>query len=112
MALATHLDPGLHSLEIHAIVFGLLTIAAQGIVSGRTVYVVSASNDSERPFCVAVVNLIAGSIGLPLALLVGSIADTRGIIIGLSVLLCLNIAAAVYARTLPDVVHKEPQARV
>lgn len=107
IAIIINVVPWLQAPVAHAIIFGLLTIAGLGIVNGRTVYLVSAATDAERPFCVAVTNLLAGVLGLVVALIIGSISHVHSIVLGLAFLLCMNIGAAICARFLPEVPHRD-----
>lgn len=102
-ALMFQLLPALRMPLTHASVFALLAFAVQGVVVSRTVYVVDAASDAERPYCISLSNLAAGIVGLVLALILGSIAQQRGAIAALLAMAPLNIVAAIYARTLPDI---------
>jgi hypothetical protein len=105
IALASHLVGPLQVPVTHAFTFMLLAFAAQGIVNARTVYVVGAASDEQRPYCIAVSNVIAGLVGLVMALLVGSIAHAQGAIAGLMVMVVLNIVTALYVPRLTYVEH-------
>jgi len=105
IAMASHLFDVLQVPITHALTFMLLAFAAQGIVNARTVYVVGAATDEERPYCIALSNVIAGLVGLILALLVGSIAHARGAIAGLLMMAVLNVVTAFYVWRLTDVQH-------
>ena len=110
LALANHLDPALRWPLTYAVIFVLLAVAAQGVSSARTVYLVDSATDAERPYCVAVSNAAVGLAGLGMAFAVGSISEVCGVIWGLLIMAGLNIAAAVYVRKLTVVHHAdEPQ---
>lgn len=109
LALGRNLIPALQFPATHAVIFALLAFALQGVVSGNTVYVVNASDDEARPYCVALSNLVAGVAGVGLALVAGLISQQRGIIAALVIMGILNVIAALYVRTLsdPDDVREE-----
>jgi hypothetical protein len=91
----------------HAIMFVLLAFGTQGAIVGRTVYVVGAATDQERPYCIALANVVGSVVGLALVLAVGSISQFHGVIVGLLGMGCLNVAAALYVWRLADVHHPE-----
>ncbi|MEW2915935.1 hypothetical protein AB1A64_02590 [Ruegeria sp. ANG10] len=85
----------------HSGVFFLLAVATQGVIVSRTVYIVNATSDAERPYCITLANLAGGAFGLVLAVIVGSITQLQGAVAALVVMVPLNLAGAFYAMKLP-----------
>jgi hypothetical protein len=109
IGIANHLFHDLQSLFIHATMIFLLGFATQGAVEGSIAYVVGSSTEEQRPYCIAVASLAAGLTGFVMAFMVGLIAEERGAVTALLIMGVLNLAAAVYVRTLP-VVRPTPEA--
>jgi hypothetical protein len=94
---------GVQSPYLHAAMIMCLGFATQGTLDGSTAYVVGSSTDEQRPYCIAVSNLVAGVVGVPIALAAGLIAEGMGVVVAILLMGLANLAAAVFARTLPDV---------
>jgi hypothetical protein len=107
LAFVNHVVDGVQSPFLHASMIFLLAFATQGTLDGSTAYVVGSSTDQERPYCIAVSNLAAGIFGIGIALVAGVIADGRGVIVAIVIMGVLNLVAAAYALTLPDVRTEE-----
>lgn len=103
IAVANHVDKNLPSPEIHALAVFFLSLASQATADGSNSYVVRNSGDEERPYAVAMTNVVAGVFGLGLAMLAGLVADGPGTFVALLLMVALNIAAAFAARSLVDV---------
>jgi len=102
LALARNHVADLQVPATHAIMFALLGLGTQGVVNGVALYVVNAAGDEDRPYCIALANTVAGVAGIGLALLAGTISTQRGVIAALMVMAVVNVAAALYVRTLVD----------
>ena len=103
LAFLNHIMVSIQSPLTHAAMMFLLAFATQGALDGSTAYVVGSSTDEERPYCIAVSNLAAGIIGVGVAFAAGFIAGYRGAIAAIVIMGVINVAAAVFARTLPTV---------
>ncbi len=103
LAFVNHVVEGVQSPYLHAAMIFCLAFGTQGTLDGSTAYVVGASTDEERPYCIAVSNLAAGIVGIGLALAAGTVAHRQGAIAAIVVMGALNLAAAAYALTLRDV---------
>jgi MFS family permease len=103
LAFANHMTAGVQSPYLHAAMIMCLGFATQGTLDGSTAYVVGSSTDEQRPYCIAVSNLVAGVVGVPIALAAGLIAEGMGVVVAILLMGLANLAAAVFARTLPDV---------
>ncbi len=102
-ALMLQFIPDLRMPMTHAGVFLLLAFATQGVVVSRTVYLVNAASDAQRPYCVSLSNLAGGVVGLGLAFVLGGITQIQGAIAALLVMIPLNVVAAIYAIRLPAI---------
>lgn len=96
LAIAIELGFAAQNIYLYAIVFVLVSIGAQGIKSGRTLYLIGNTTDDERPFCIAVANGIIGAIGIILGALLGTLASLKGVAWPIVALVVLNVLAAVY----------------
>lgn len=103
LAFLNHLLDGVQSPLMHAAMIFCLAFGTQGTLDASTAYVVRSSNDEERPYAISVSNLAAGLVGIGIALIAGLIAQERGAIIAIVVMASINIFAAMFARTLPNV---------
>ncbi|MCB1496870.1 MAG: hypothetical protein KDJ86_13865 [Bauldia sp.] len=110
LALANHLIGDVQSLLIHAAMIFLLAFGTQGALDGSTAYVVRSTTDEERPYCISVSNLIAGIVGIGLALVAGLIAEGPGVIVAIVFMGVINAAGAIYTLRLPDVTPAEGAA--
>lgn len=78
IGLVTHAFPDMRSPFSYFVTFMLLSFALRGIVAARTVYIVGAASDEERPYCVAASNVVAGVLGLPIAVVIGAVSHKGG----------------------------------
>ena len=101
-AITLQLTPSLRMPGTHMFVFGILTFAVQGVVVSRTVYLVDAASDGERPYCISLSNLAGGLFGFVLAIIGGSIVTIQGAIAALICMLPMNLAGALLAWRLED----------
>ncbi len=109
LALAIELQPALQTPRIYAFVFVLVAFGAQGILNGRTLYLVSVTSDTERPFCIAVSSVITGLVAVGLGGIAGAFAQLRGVAWPIGIMIVLNIAAVAYTTRLRDI-HPTPAA--
>jgi hypothetical protein len=105
LALAIENQPILQTPLIYAVVFTLVAFGAQGIVNGRTVYLIGRTSDDERPFCLAVANLVISFAAIGLGVIAGTLAQLDGIVFPLFVIIGLNIVAVLYTLTMLEDVH-------
>lgn len=112
IAAANHLDDAVPSPFLHALAIFFLSLASQATFDGSNTYVVRSAGDAERPYAVSMMNLAAGLGGLVLALGAGLVADGPGTFVALILMVVLNIAAALVARTLPDVMPADDTATI
>lgn len=96
LAMVIELGFGGQSIILYAIVFVLVSIGAQGIKSGRTLYLIGNTTDEERPFCIAVANGIIGVVGIVLGAVLGALASLKGVTWPILALIVLNVLAALY----------------
>jgi hypothetical protein len=102
LAMAIELGFASQGIFLYAIVFVLVSIGAQGIKSGRTLYLIGNTTDEERPFCIAVANATVGVIGIIFGALLGALASVKGVAWPIFTLVVLNILAAVYTLKLRE----------
>ena len=96
MAIAIELGLILQSILCYAIVFVLVSLGTQGVKNGRTLYLLDAASDEDRPFCIAVANLIIGMVAIAFGALLGALASFKGVAWPILVPIVLNVLAAVY----------------
>ncbi|MGA8294663.1 MAG: hypothetical protein WB820_19665 [Rhodoplanes sp.] len=84
------------SIFLHAIVFVLVSLGAQGVKNGRTLYLIGMTTDEERPVCIAVANATIGMVAIALGALLGALAGFKGAVWPIFALVVLNVAAALY----------------
>ena len=85
------------------LVFVLVGFGAQGIVNGRTLYLVGATTDTQRPFCLAVANVVTGVVAIGLGSLAGALASLQGVAWPIGMMIILNIVTVVFALRLKDI---------
>jgi len=102
LAMAIEIGFASQGIFLYAMVFVLVSIGAQGIKSGRTLYLIGNTTDDERPFCIAVANGVIGVIGIVFGALLGALASFKGVAWPISTLVVLNFLAAVYTFKLRD----------
>lgn len=108
-ALILQYDATLRMPLTHSAVFFLLSIAVQGVTVGRTVYLVNAASEADRPYCITISNLAAGLLGLVLAFVLGSISQIQGAVAALAVMVPVTLVAAMFAARLPEQRKSEPE---
>jgi MFS family permease len=96
LAIAIELGFASQSIYLYAVVFVLVSVGAQGIKSGRTLYLIGNTTDEERPFCIAVANATIGVIGIVFGALLGTLASLKGVAWPILALIVLNVVAALY----------------
>jgi hypothetical protein len=90
---------------LYAIVFVLVSLGAQGIQNGRTLYLIGATTDHERPYCIAVASVTIGLIAIAFGALLGALGGFKGVVWPIFALVVLNILAALYTFKLRDLRH-------
>jgi len=96
MAIAIELRLISQSILCYAIVFVLVSLGAQGVKNGRTLYLLGMTTDEERPFCIAVANVTIGMVAIAFGALLGALASLKGVSWVILALIVLNILAAIY----------------
>jgi MFS family permease len=96
LAIAVELGFMAQSILCYAIVFVLVSLGAQGIKNGRTLYLLDVATDEERLFCLAVANVTIGMAAFAFGGLLGALAGYKGVAWVIVVLVVLNVAAALY----------------
>jgi len=96
LAIAIELQLMSQSILCYAIVFVLVSLGTQGVKNGRTLYLLEAASDKERPFCIAVANLIIGMVAMVFGALLGVLASLKGVAWPIFALMVLNVLAAIY----------------
>jgi MFS family permease len=89
------------TLFCYALVFAAIALGAQGVKNGRTLYLLGQAKEHERPYCIAVANVMTGVVAVAVGALLGVLAGLKGVAWPIGVLIVLNIAAAVYTLRLP-----------
>jgi hypothetical protein len=83
-------------IVLYAIVFVLVSLGAQGIRNGRTLYLIGVTSDAERPFCIAVANVTIGIVAIFFGAILGALASFQGVAWPIFALVVLNVLAALY----------------
>lgn len=96
LAMAIELGFMSQSIFCYAIVFVLVSLGTQGIKNARTLYLLEAATDHERPFCIAVANVTIGMVAIAFGALLGALASFEGVAWVIFALVVLNVVAAVY----------------
>ncbi len=96
LAIAIELKLMSQSILCYAIVFVLVSLGAQGVKNGRTLYLLETASDKERPFCIAVANLMIGMVSMVFGALLGVLASLKGVGWPIFALTVLNVLAAIY----------------
>lgn len=102
MAIAIELRLISQSILCYAIVFVLVSLGAQGVKNGRTLYLLGMTTDEERPFCIAVANVTIGMVAIVFGALLGALASLKGVSWVIFALIILNLLAALYTLRLRD----------
>jgi hypothetical protein len=103
LAMAIEMRLVSQGIVLYAIVFVLVSLGAQGIRNGRTLYLIGMTTDEERPFCIAVANVTIGAVAIAFGAVLGALAGFRGVAWPIFVLVVLNVLAALYTLKLRDV---------
>lgn len=102
LAIAIELGFMAQSILCYAVVFVLVSLGAQGTKNGRTLYLLEAASDAERPYCIAVANVTIGLAAIAFGALLGALAGYKGVAWVIAVLVVLNVLAALYTLRLRD----------
>ncbi|WP_171128297.1 MULTISPECIES: MFS transporter [unclassified Ruegeria] len=86
---------------LYALVILLLSLGGNGVIYGRYLYVIEMTNEKERPYLVALGDVIAGLVGIAFAAILGAVAHLQDPITPIFVLAALNLIAMFYAFRLP-----------
>ncbi len=100
--------PQLQSPHPYSVVIAMVAFSAQGISSGRTVYLIGATDDSNRSYCIAVGNVLTGVLAIGMAAALGTAAHIHDIRWAIWIVVALNVAAALYASGLGEAKQPEP----
>jgi hypothetical protein len=87
---------------LHAVVFFLIGSADLGIIVARTLYIIGAASDDDRPYCLAVGNIVAGVAALAGGSILAA-ADTANSLWPIAAIVVLNVVTAVFVLTLPEI---------
>ncbi|MEQ8698327.1 MAG: hypothetical protein RLT05_17450, partial [Bauldia litoralis] len=66
-------------------------------------YLVSVTQDIERPFCIASSSVITGVVAVGLGAVAGAFAQLQGVGWPIGIMIVLNIAAMIYTTKLRDI---------
>jgi len=102
LAMAIELKLVSQGIFLYAIVFVLISLGAQGIQNGRTLYLIGTATDHERPYCIAVGSVTIGLIAIAFGALLGALGGFQGVVWPIFALMVLNILAALYTVKLRD----------
>lgn len=100
MAVAIELRLMPQNIFCYAIVFVLVSLGAQGVKNGRTLYLLGMATEAERPFCIAAANVTVGLVGIAFGALLGVLASLKGVVWVIVVLMVLNVLAVLYTSKL------------
>jgi MFS transporter len=96
MAIAIEFKLISQSILCYAVVFALVSLGAQGVKNGRTLYLLDMATDEERPYCIAVANVTIGIVAIGFGALLGALAGFKGVGWPIFALVVLNVLAALY----------------
>jgi hypothetical protein len=96
LAMAIEVKLVSQGIVLYAIVFVLVSLGAQGIRNGRTLYLIGVTSDAERPFCIAVANVTIGIVAIFFGAILGALASFQGVAWPIFALVVLNVLAALY----------------
>ena len=82
---------------LHGIGLLLVSIAVQGGLNARNLYLVQIADEEERPVVTAFTTTLSGIFGLVLATVLGSLAHYRNITVVIAMLVLLQISVGFYA---------------
>lgn len=90
---------------LHAAVFFLVAIGAQGIISARKTYLLRLAPEDQRAYYVAAGNTLTGIVGVFFGFLLGTVAHLQGVVWPLLLIIGLNLLTSVYCWRLPQSVQ-------
>lgn len=88
---------------LYALVILLLSLAGNGVINGRYLYIIEMTDKEERPYLVALGDVCAGLVGMVFAAILGAVAHWHDPITPIFALAALNLIAMLYAFRLPAV---------
>ena len=88
---------------LYALVILLLSVGGNGVIYGRYLYLIELTEEKERPYLVALGDVIAGLVGIVFAAILGAVAHLHDPVTPIFVLAVLNLIAMIYAFSLPPV---------
>jgi hypothetical protein len=103
LSIAIYLMTDWHAAGLHAVVFFLIGSGAQGIVVARVLYLIGAASDDDRPYCIAVSNVVAGIVTIAGGSILAAAAHFTNLIWLIATIVVLNVVTALFVITLPEV---------
>lgn len=101
MALGFTLAGYATNVWIYALIILLLSLGSNGVIYGRYLYVIEKTDETERPYLVALGDVSAGLVGIVFAAILGAVAHLHDPITPIFALVVLNVIAMLYAFGLP-----------
>ena len=102
LAIAIDMVPELRDPWLHGGVFLLIATANEGTRNARKLYLVSVAPDEERPYYVALSNVLIGAVGAVVSFGFGVLAHVQNIIWPIWIIVGLNVVAGLYTRQLAE----------
>ena len=87
---------------VYAITIFFLSFGIGGVENGRYLYLLSMSSEKDRPYMVALGDVVAGSAGILFAAVLGLLAQQQGVLLSLAALALLNIISVYLALSLKE----------
>ncbi len=106
MALGFTLTGYASNVWIYALVILLLSLGSNGVVYGRYLYIIEKTVETERPYLVALGDVLAGLVAIVFAAILGAVAHLHDPITPIFALVVLNLIAMLYAFGLPATTRK------
>ena len=100
LALVIDMVPEAQNLWLHGGVFVLVSIASQGIVNAQSLYLVGITTDEERPYLIAMTNVVIAAIAALVSFGFGVLAHIQGVVWPIWIIVGLNVLAGLYATRL------------
>jgi len=94
----------------HGAVFFLVSLAAQGVINSRSLYLVQLAPGGQRPYLIAVGQTLTGAVGILASFALGAVAHYQHVAWPIACIVALNIAAALYVLTLAPSRERPSQA--
>jgi hypothetical protein len=94
------------NLFAHAAVFFLITLAYEGMINGRMLYLIKKASAPDLPYMVASAHALVWAVGIVVAFVAGYLASARGLEWPIVIILVFNLAAAAWTVRLPSVRDK------